>query len=172
MISVVVLGSQPMHRQYSTHTKFRNVFPNVSVHKELNNAFIFGNCFILSYANTHINNKRKKNYNCGLPWFSILLVPWATWENKYIGGFNFCDVFTAKEKVWSISEDKYQNTPRVRVILLKAVSWTWITFCSGSVSDIDKSLCMKSEYIFFDDFKTTTTKNPRPSNFSREIMCV
>lgn len=43
---------------------------------------------------------------------------------KFTGGFNFSDVFTAKEKVWSISEDKYQNTPRVRVILLKAVCWT------------------------------------------------
>lgn len=49
MLFMVVLGSQPVYGEYRTHAKFRNVFPSVSVHKEINNAFIFVNCFILLY---------------------------------------------------------------------------------------------------------------------------
>lgn len=80
-------------------------------------------------------------------------------------------MFTVKEKVWLLSEDKYQNTPRIRVILLKVACWTWITFCSASVSDIDNSLCMKSEYIFFDDFKKTKQKIQENPIFL-EKLCV
>lgn len=92
----------------------------------------------------------------------MLWEAWATWETKHIDGFNFSDVFTVKEKVGSISEDKYQNTSRVKVILLKAVCWTWITFCSGSVSDIDNSLCMKFEQFWWlqNNKKTQTHDNP------------
>lgn len=91
---------------------------------------------------------------------------------NYISDLNFTGVFSVKQEVWSVSEDKYQNTPRVKTILLKAVCWTLMTFCSRSVSDIDNSLCMKPEYILVGDFKTEKKKKKETKRIqvSREII--
>lgn len=107
---------------------------------------------VQSYTGVH----QAQHYMCnnGLLWPSILLVVSRICETKYLGDFDFSDVFSVKQKARSVSKDKYQNASRVKAILLKAVCWTLVTFCSRSVSDIDNYLFMKSEYIFVGDFKT------------------
>lgn len=53
VLFMVILGSQPVYGEYRAHTQFRNLFPNVSVFKELNNTFIFVYCLILTYLLIH-----------------------------------------------------------------------------------------------------------------------